>query len=91
MPVLSETRMLRVAEAANLIGLSVSFLNKLRVTGDGPIYRKIGRAVLYHPDDLETWLSNRRRTSTSDATEERIEGARRGQGGKNLATREVVR
>jgi hypothetical protein len=62
----SERRMLRVGEAAKFLALSVSFLNKLRCSGGGPAFRKIGRAVLYDPADLETWLSERRRISTSD-------------------------
>lgn len=62
----SERRMLRVGEAAKFLALSVSFLNKLRCSGGGPAFRKIGRAVLYDPADLEAWLSERRRVSTSD-------------------------
>ena len=64
-------RMLRVTEAANFLNLSASFLNKLRCSGGGPAFRKIGRAVLYDPADLEAWLSARRRVSTSDDGGER--------------------
>jgi predicted DNA-binding transcriptional regulator AlpA len=64
---LSERRMLRVSEAANFVGLSVSYLNKIRVLGGSPRYIKAGRAVLYDPRDLESWLADRRRVSTSDA------------------------
>lgn len=67
----NDRRMLRVTEAATYLALSVSFLNKLRCSGGGPVFRKIGRAVLYDPADLEAWLSDRRRVSTSD------DGARR--------------
>jgi predicted DNA-binding transcriptional regulator AlpA len=66
MSAIPERRMLRVTEAANFLSLSASFLNKLRCSGGGPAFRKIGRAVLYDPADLESWLSDRRRTSTSD-------------------------
>ncbi len=71
MPSLDDRRMLRVTEAAMYLALSVSFLNKLRCGGGGPAFRKIGRAVLYDPADLETWLSERRRVSTSDNGAER--------------------
>lgn len=71
MPALSERRMLRVTEAASFLGLSVSFLNKLRCAGGGPAFRKVGRAVVYDPIDLDTWLADRRRVSTSDMGGER--------------------
>lgn len=63
--VLSNRRMLRTDDAAKLIGLSPSTLAKLRLTGGGPRYIKLGRAVIYDPADLETWLTAHRRSSTS--------------------------
>lgn len=48
------------------VGVSVAYLNALRCKGGGPQFLKLGRAVLYDPTDLETWLSDKRRTSTSD-------------------------
>jgi len=62
----SDRRMFRVAEAATFLGLSVSYLNKLRCLGGSPPYIKTGRAVLYDPADLEAWLAARRQVSTSD-------------------------
>lgn len=59
--------MVRVKDAAALCGLSVSTLNKLRVTGNGPIYSKLGRAVIYDPVDIERWIKSRSRSSTSEA------------------------
>jgi hypothetical protein len=38
-------RTLTVRGAANYLGLSPSTLNKLRCTGTGPIYFKLGRAA----------------------------------------------
>ncbi len=59
-------RMLRTSEAARLLGLSPSALEKMRVRGDGPKFIKSGpRVVVYHPDDLAIWLASRRRLSTS--------------------------
>lgn len=63
---MTDRRMLRVTEAAAYLALSVSFLNKLRCSGGGPVFRKVGRAVLYHPTDLDVWLASHRRSTTSD-------------------------
>ena len=57
---------LKTADAAKFTLLSVSSLNKLRMTGEGPEYLKIGRRVVYPRDSLEGWLRSHRRTSTSD-------------------------
>ncbi len=57
---------LRTQEAAAYTGLAKSTLEKLRVTGDGAPYIRIGRVVLYDPDDLDAWLAAHRRKSTSD-------------------------
>ena len=53
--------------AARFVGLSASTLAKLRLNGNGPIYCKLGRRVLYHPADLEQWLESRTTRDTSDA------------------------
>src|SRR5579863_8223282 len=58
-------RTLTVRAAANYLGLSASTLNKLRCTGAGPVYFKLGRAVRYDPQDLDDWLTARRVSSTS--------------------------
>lgn len=60
-------RMLDTRAAATFTGLSSSTLNKLRITGGGPPFLKLGpRRVVYHPADLERWLEQSRRRSTSD-------------------------
>jgi predicted DNA-binding transcriptional regulator AlpA len=56
---------LPVEQAAQYCGVSVSFLNRARFTGDGPIFLKIGRRVAYRRDDLDIWLTSCRRSSTS--------------------------
>ena len=55
--------------AARFVGLSASTLAKLRLNGNGPIYCKLGRRVVYRPADLEQWLQSRatRDTSVADA------------------------
>jgi predicted DNA-binding transcriptional regulator AlpA len=53
--------------ASDHIGLSVSTLEHLRVSGGGPRYVKLGRAVRYRLCDLEEFLANRVRDNTSQA------------------------
>ena len=52
--------------AANRLGLSASTLAKLRLTGNGPAYSKLGRRVVYRVDDLEDWVLAHRHKSTSE-------------------------
>lgn len=54
-------------QAARRLGLSVSTLEKLRVTGGGPAYLKLGRRVVYQASDLDAWKVARRTHSTSQA------------------------
>ncbi len=61
---------LRNAEAAVYIGIAPSTLNKLRLTGGGPRYRKIGRRVVYPITELDAWLAEQLRSSTSEVTGE---------------------
>jgi predicted DNA-binding transcriptional regulator AlpA len=56
------------AKAAAYVGCSPRTLEKWRQTGGGPIYLKIGRAVVYRKSDLDRWLENCQRRSTSEAT-----------------------
>jgi predicted DNA-binding transcriptional regulator AlpA len=53
--------------AAKFVGLSESTLAKLRLNGNGPVYCKLGRRVVYRPADLERWLQSRTTRDTSDA------------------------
>ncbi len=57
---------LRPKEAAAHIKSSESTLAKKRLKGDGPIYTKFGRLVLYAKRDLDEYLASRRRLSTSE-------------------------
>jgi len=58
---------LSTAQAAHYVGLSRRTLEKMRTTGRGPRYRKHGRYVRYHIDDLDAWSSSRAKDSTSNA------------------------
>lgn len=46
---------LNTAQAAFYIGLSQRTLEKMRCRGAGPFYRRHGRYVRYHIDDLDAW------------------------------------
>ena len=63
-------RLLTPKEAAAFLRLSVSFLAKARMRGDGPPYFKPGRAVRYRERDLIEWLKSRSRLSTSDQSKD---------------------
>ena len=57
--------LLDTESAATELDVSSSFLNKARLTGKGPRFVKIGRAVRYEPSEIALWLAGRRRHSTS--------------------------
>jgi len=54
-----------VQQAAEYLGLAVSTLNKWRCHGGGPIFVKMGRAVRYRVEDLNAFIENQSRESTS--------------------------
>lgn len=56
---------LRTPQAALYLNLSRRTLEKLRSSGDGPAYRKVGGTVLYRMAELDAWVESRRFTSTS--------------------------
>ena len=60
-----QTRRLSVEEASSYTGLSCSTLNKLRCSGGGPRFAKVGRRVIYNVADLDAWLAKHLKTSTS--------------------------
>jgi predicted DNA-binding transcriptional regulator AlpA len=59
-------RFLRTPEAARYLSLSARTLEKHRIYGTGPTYRKIGGRVVYAQDDLKAWADRGTRTSTAD-------------------------
>ena len=60
-----EFRTLSALEAATTLGLALSTLAKLRLSGRGPAYLKLGRRIRYRVADLETFMQSKRRHSTS--------------------------
>lgn len=59
-------RYLTNSEAAVLLRLSPRTLEKLRVNGGGPRFRKFGSRVIYAREDLDAWANARVCESTSD-------------------------
>jgi hypothetical protein len=57
---------LNTLEAAAWLRLTKNTLEKMRVQGNGPAYRKHGRYVRYHIEDLVEYSQANRRRSTSD-------------------------
>ena len=70
--------MLRTVEAANYIGLRKSTLEAWRVRGGGPVFLKLGKAVRYRREDLDSFVSARIRTSTSQTLEGGVSRLHRG-------------
>jgi len=62
----SAPRYLTNGEAAAFLRLSPRTLEKLRVLGGGPRFRKFGRRVLYAMADLEAWADEHAYGMTSD-------------------------
>ena len=59
-------RLLKPKEAAAVLRLSVSWLAKARMHGNGPDYIKPGRAVRYQESALLHWVKSRARRSTRE-------------------------
>jgi hypothetical protein len=53
-------------EAADYLRLSPRTLEKQRVIGGGPKFRKFGRRVMYAVSDLDAWADARSYEATSD-------------------------
>ena len=58
--------LLTAKEVARLLKVSVSWLAKARMTGEGPPYFLVGRSVRYSDAARQQWLKSRQRLSTSE-------------------------
>jgi predicted DNA-binding transcriptional regulator AlpA len=59
-------RLLTPKEAAQLLRVSLSWLAKARMRGDGPPYIQLGRSIRYAEVSLLQWMKSRQRLSTSE-------------------------
>lgn len=53
-------------EAATLLHLSERTLERLRVSGAGPKFVRLGRSIRYRPTDIEAYIASRVVSSTSE-------------------------
>ncbi|RZF59076.1 DNA-binding protein [Sphingomonas populi] len=58
---------LTTESASTYTGLAASTLEKMRLTGSGPQFLKLGRAVRYRVADLDAWMAARVVSSTSQS------------------------
>jgi predicted DNA-binding transcriptional regulator AlpA len=65
-PVATIERLLTPKEAAHFLRVSLSWLAKARMRGDGPPYIRIGRSIRYSQAALLQWMKSRQRLSTSE-------------------------
>ena len=65
---MAETPYFTQSEAADFLRISERTLERWRVEGNGPRFRRFGRRIVYAQGDLEGWANGRCYQSTS-ATE----------------------
>jgi hypothetical protein len=58
--------LLTAKEAGRLLKVSLSWLAKARMRGDGPPFIKVGRSIRYTEAALLQWMKSRQRLSTSE-------------------------
>lgn len=58
--------LLQPVRVAKILSVSLSWLAKARMRGDGPPYMQIGRSVRYSETALLQWMKSRQRMSTSE-------------------------
>ena len=59
-------RLLIPNEAADRLRVSLSWLAKARMSGDGPLFVRVGRSIRYPEAALVQWIRARQRLSTSE-------------------------
>jgi predicted DNA-binding transcriptional regulator AlpA len=60
------TTLMTPNEAAAVLKVSLSWLAKARMRGDGPPYIRVGRSIRYGEAALIQWMKSRQRSSTSE-------------------------
>jgi hypothetical protein len=63
----ADDELLLPAEIARLLKVSLSWLAKARLTGNGPSFVKIGRSIRYRRSAVQDYIRARTRVSTSQA------------------------
>jgi predicted DNA-binding transcriptional regulator AlpA len=60
-------KLLSTSDLAELLGLSISKINKWRLASDGPPYIKLGARCAYDPADVAAWLASNKRRTTAES------------------------
>lgn len=63
---IEQQSLLTALQVSERYGPSTSTLAKMRLTGTGPVFVKLGRKVAYRVEDLEAWVAENRFRSTSE-------------------------
>lgn len=58
--------LLTTKQVARILNVSLSWLAKARMRGDGPPFIKVGRSIRYSESVLQQWMRSRQRLSTSE-------------------------
>jgi predicted DNA-binding transcriptional regulator AlpA len=69
MPTKHDEYWITETEASRITGMSVAWFQRMRWSGGGIPYAKLGRAVRYKQSDVLLWMDSRKRASTSDMGE----------------------
>ena len=62
----AESGIFTTSEAAAYTKMAVPTLERFRLTGEGPIFAKLGGSVRYRRCDLDKWIESRLVRSTSE-------------------------
>lgn len=62
----SHLQLLREREVASILNVSIYKVQRMRITGDGPKFCKIGGCVRYRLSDIQDYIENQTIRSTVD-------------------------
>ncbi|KQB87063.1 helix-turn-helix transcriptional regulator [Corynebacterium lowii] len=62
--------LLTTTQVAAKTGISESTLRYFRANGKGPECGKIGRRVMYRPEDVDAWIAQQMESTARGGTEE---------------------
>jgi predicted DNA-binding transcriptional regulator AlpA len=63
---LAKPELFTTDEAAHYTRMAIPTLHRFRLTGEGPVFAKLGGCVRYRRRDLDAWINSRLCRSTSD-------------------------
>lgn len=60
-------KMMRQQDVADMLGMTSSWVEQIRLRGGGPVFHKFGKSVRYKIEDVLAWMDAQRRCNTSQA------------------------